>query len=126
MKDCIFCNFDNLNILATNNLFFVKMDDNPVSPGHALIIPKKHLISFFDMETDELNNLFELIKETKKILNEKFKPDGYNIGVNQGKAAGQTLEHLHIHLIPRYKDDVENPIGGVRNIIPGKGDYTEE
>lgn len=110
-------------IIAQNNTFFAIYDEFPVSRGHALLIPKRHVESFFDITKEELDDLFELIKKVKEIVDKEFNPDGYNIGVNEGRAAGKTIDHLHIHLIPRYEGDVENPVGGVRNVIPGKSDY---
>lgn len=110
-------------IIAQNNTFFAIYDEFPVSDGHVLLIPKRHVESFFDITKKELDDLFELIKKVREIVDRKFNPDGYNIGINEGRAAGRTIDHLHIHVIPRYKGDVENPVGGVRNVIPGKGDY---
>ena len=87
------------------------------------IIPKRHMDTFFEMTNEEMNSVYELICESKKMLDEKYHPDGYNIGVNCGSAAGQTVFHLHIHLIPRHKGDIADPTGGVRNVIPDKGNY---
>ena len=98
-------------------------DGFPITPGHTLIIPKRHIGSFFELETDERQDLLNLLVAAKKILQEEFKPNGYNIGINDGQAAGQTVPHLHIHLIPRYKGDLPDPRGGVRWVIPDKADY---
>ncbi len=125
-EECIFCKLlrdSPHKIIAQNNTFFAIYDEFPVSRGHALLIPKRHVESFFDITKEELDDLFELIKKVKEIVDKEFNPDGYNIGVNEGRAAGKTIDHLHIHLIPRYEGDVENPVGGVRNVIPGKSDY---
>jgi len=112
-----------LQVIAQNDTFFAVYDEFPVSKGHTLIIPKRHVESFFDITREELEDFFNLLKKVKELLDEKFNPDGYNVGVNEGYAAGKTIDHLHVHPIPRYKGDVENPVGGVRNVIPGKGDY---
>ena len=109
--------------IAENNLSFSIYDNFPVSKGHALIIPKRVVADIFDLNDDEYKSCFDLVKVVKKNLIKEFNPDGFNIGVNSGKTAGQTIFHAHIHLIPRYKGDVSNPRGGVRNVIPGKADY---
>jgi len=119
---CIFCNPKNEIIIETA-LAYAISDKFPVSQGHSLIIPKSHVSNYFDLGINEQIPLTILINRLKKIIDKKYKPDGYNIGVNIGNASGQTVNHVHIHLIPRYNNDVENPIGGVRNVIPLKGDY---
>lgn len=91
-------------------------DKFPVNRGHVLVIPKRHEPSFFAITSEERNALFALLERAKEELDRIHKPDGYNIGINCGEAAGQTIFHLHIHLIPRYGGDVEKPRGGVRNI----------
>ncbi len=125
---CSFCDIqkDKDKIIAENETFFAVFDDNPVNDGHCLIVPKRHVISFFNLTDEELEDCYEIIKEVKKYIDKNFSPDGYNVGVNEGRAAGRTIDHLHIHLIPRYAGDVKNPVGGVRNIIPEKGDYTKQ
>ena len=100
-------------------------DGFPVSPGHTLVIPKRHIGSWFEISNDEQRGLLDLLARAKTDLQEEFKPDGYNIGINDGPAAGQTVPHLHMHLIPRYKGDQEDPRGGVRWIIPDKAKYWE-
>ena len=94
-----------------------------MSNGHALVIPKRHVSSFWETTAAEYADAFNLVGKVKDILQKKFEPQGFNIGVNCGEAAGQTIFHAHIHLIPRYTGDVPNPRGGVRNVIPGKGNY---
>ena len=101
----------------------VVRDAFPISPGHKLIISKRHVGSFFDLSSDEREDLMSLLASAKANVEAEFKPDGYNIGINDGPAAGQTVPHLHIHLIPRYKGDLPDPRGGVRWIIPDKADY---
>lgn len=105
--------------------FFMIFDRYPVSPGHILIISNdSSKINFFDLSKEEKSELLKLLEIGKDIINEKFKPDGFNIGMNCGEAAGQTVMHFHCHLIPRYKGDMENPRGGIRYCIPEKGNYT--
>jgi diadenosine tetraphosphate (Ap4A) HIT family hydrolase len=89
-----------------------------------VVIPRRHVSSFFDLTSEEVAACMGLIKEEKKLIDKEFNPDGYNIGVNVGPAAGQSIFHVHIHIIPRYKGDVENPQGGVRHVIPKKAHYT--
>ncbi len=123
-EDCIFCDESvKRDVILDNDIFYSIWDENPVSEGHALIVPKKHIESFFDLTSEELLQMYDIIKRTKEVIDEKYHPGAYNIGVNDGEAAGRTIHHLHVHLIPRYKGDVENPRGGVRSVIPGKGDY---
>jgi diadenosine tetraphosphate (Ap4A) HIT family hydrolase len=98
-------------------------DKYPVSKGHALVIPKRKTPHFFEMSEKEKTACWILIERVKDILTKKYNPDGFNIGFNMNEAAGQTVFHTHIHVIPRYKGDVENPRGGIRNVIPGMGDY---
>jgi diadenosine tetraphosphate (Ap4A) HIT family hydrolase len=116
---CIFCEIldtRSREILAENEYFIVVFDNFPVNKGHALLIPKRHISTPFDISRDEAVRLVEILQTTKENLDERFQPDGYNIGINVGAAAGQTIPHLHIHLIPRYVGDVENPRGGIRNL----------
>ncbi len=121
--NCVFCNLENLDIILKNNLCYAIFDNSPVNKGHILIIPYRHFSSFFDATEEEKHYLIELLEKAKNFLDLKFKPDGYNIGINVGKYAGQTIFHLHIHLIPRYKGDIDNPRGGVRGVIPEKRIY---
>ena len=123
-KDCPFC-LNNLNseILLENNFSYAIYDKFPVSKGHILIIPKQHNSNYFDLSLEEQKECLILLNNAKKILDKEFKPDGYNIGININKDAGQTIWHAHIHLIPRYNGDVEEPRGGVRGVIPFKKNY---
>ena len=98
-------------------------DGYPISPGHTLIIPKRHVGSFFELEPHEQSALLDLLRQAKAVVEREFSPNGYNIGINDGPAAGQTVPHLHIHLIPRFVNDRADPRGGVRWIIPEKADY---
>ena len=121
MKD--FTNIDPNKILFSNEYFFIIKDNFPVSPGHLLIITNEVRNNFFELTKEEHGNLNEVIEIAKEIIEREFKPDGYNIGMNCGEAAGQTVFHFHCHLIPRYNGDMENPRGGVRHCINGKGYY---
>ena len=114
---------DNRNRLFENEIGFVIYDGFPVSEGHCLIIPKRVYSDYFDSTEEELKGLNELVFRTKEYLDRKYKLTGYNIGINSGEDSGQTVFYLHIHLISRYKDDVEDPKGGVRGVISSKQKY---
>ena len=121
---CPFCKVESeREIIASSPLSVAFSDGFPVSPGHALIIPKRHVSSFFDLSQEERQDLLNLANSVKQIVEERYHPDGYNIGVNVGEAAGQSIFHVHMHLIPRYQGDVPNPRGGVRGVIPDKQNY---
>ncbi|MGA8147531.1 MAG: HIT family protein [Gallionellaceae bacterium] len=120
-QNCPFCHPD--IILFENALAYVKPDKHPVNPGHLLIIPKRHVADFFLTTGAEKVALLSLLDEAKHYLDGKHAPAGYNVGVNVGEAAGQTIFHVHLHLIPRYHGDVENPRGGVRGVIPVQQNY---
>ncbi|WP_199908274.1 HIT family protein [Polynucleobacter difficilis] len=124
-KPCPFCTLPPERIIDSNDLALVIRDGYPVSPGHSLVIPKRHIGSWFEITPEEQSAMLDLLGRAKAVLEEEFKPDGYNIGINDGPTAGQTVPHLHMHLIPRYKDDLKDPRGGVRWIIPGKAKYWE-
>lgn len=106
-----------------NKLAMAIRDGFPVSPGHTLIMPKRHVTTFFNTTTEERLSMFELMDKAKIALDAEMHPDAYNIGVNDGPAAGQTIPHVHIHLIPRYAGDDADPRGGVRRIFPKKAKY---
>ena len=121
---CLFCNINSKDLIFDNEFAFASFDSYPVSKYHSLIVPKRHILDYFELTNDELlacNNLIKKIK--KKIQNEDKTVDGFNIGTNSGVAAGQSIMHCHIHLIPRRKGDVDNPQGGVRGVIPSKQHY---
>ena len=120
---CIFCNLSSERIIAENELCLAIRDGFPVSEGHTLIIPKRHVADYFDLTPNEIAAMQTMMKEIKCQLDNELHPDGYNIGINVSAAAGQTVFHVHMHLIPRYIGDVENPKGGVRGVIPGKQKY---
>ncbi|MFM8934059.1 MAG: HIT family protein, partial [Gemmataceae bacterium] len=111
--------------IASNDLCFAIFDNYPVSKGHALVITRRVVATWFECTNEEQAALMHLVNATKAILESKLdpKPDGYNIGFNAGEAAGQTVPHVHIHVIPRYRGDMEDPRGGVRHVIPEKGNY---
>ncbi|MFY0563686.1 DEAD/DEAH box helicase family protein [Archangium lansingense] len=110
--------------VASNALSFAIRDRFPVSPGHTLVIPRRQVATWFDASPEEQRAIFELVDVVRSGLNESTpRPDGYNIGINVGEAAGQTVFHLHVHVIPRYRGDMADPRGGVRHVIPGKGNY---
>jgi len=124
---CPFCGFIHSGQpLAQNTTFLAKYDGYPVSPGHTLLMPRRHIETFFALNDNELKDFFDLLVEVRQMIESKFSPDGFNVGVNVGAAAGQTIAHLHIHVIPRYLGDVENPRGGVRGVIPGRADYLSD
>jgi diadenosine tetraphosphate (Ap4A) HIT family hydrolase len=120
---CPFCHLPPERILLSNDVGWVIRDAFPVSPGHTLIIPKRHVGSFFDLSDGERNGLMVLLAEAKLRTEAEFSPAGHNIGINDGPAAGQTVPHLHIHLIPRFAGDLPDPRGGVRWVIPEKARY---
>ena len=120
---CLFCRIPREQILIDGPLAVAARDSYPVSKGHTLIIPRRHVASFFETTEEERQAMLKLLDEAKAALDKELKPDGYNIGINGGAAAGQTVMHLHIHLIPRYAGDRPDPRGGVRWIIPEKAAY---
>lgn len=124
--ECIFCAKAGSDIIAENVLAKAFYDQFPVNEGHVLIVPKRHVTSYFEATFEEISAINELIFEVKTILDSKYKPDGYNIGVNVGYAAGQTIFHLHMHVIPRYDGDVADPRGGIRRIKKSIVPYAEE
>ena len=125
-KGCVFCDIqiDKRRIIEENTLAYVIRDAFAVTEHHTLIIPKRHTLDYFSLYNSEITAINRLINSQKEKLDKKDKSiQGYNIGMNAGEAAGQTVFHCHIHLIPRRINDVKNPRGGVRNVIPDKGDY---
>lgn len=120
---CLFCCLPESRVLLRNETAIVVRDAFPVTRGHTLAIPLRHVESFFDTSAEERAAMFELLDAAKQQLQTEFAPAGFNIGINDGAAAGQTIRHLHMHLIPRYAGDRPDPRGGVRWIIPEKADY---
>jgi len=125
-KDCLFCAIPREQILIDGPIAVAARDSYPVSKGHTLIIPRRHVASFFETTDEERRAMLKLLDEVKALLDREHKPDGYNIGINNGAAAGQTVMHLHMHLIPRYAGDRPDPRGGVRWILPEKAAYWEK
>jgi diadenosine tetraphosphate (Ap4A) HIT family hydrolase len=120
--NCIFCDQADpqLNrVLCENDGFFARFDNFPVSPGHIEIVPKRHVESLFDLSAVEAAEAFDLLRQAWAMLATEFGPDGCNVGINEGAAAGRTIGHLHIHLIPRYSGDDPDPRGGIRKILNG-------
>ena len=128
MKDpnnpCLFCMTKNDDIIEENKFAFATLDSYPVSGQHCLIIPKRHVKDYFELSEEEVLGCDQLIKKVKiKVESNDKTIKGFNIGINSGKEAGQSIMHCHIHLIPRREADVENPQGGVRGVIPSKQHY---
>jgi diadenosine tetraphosphate (Ap4A) HIT family hydrolase len=121
MSDCVFCR--PADVLAGNELAVAFPAGFPVSPGHALIVPRRHEPDFFSLSTEEQAAVIALVNPVRVALNRDFGPDAYNLGVNAGKAAGQTILHTHLHVIPRYSGDVAEPRGGVRWVLPETARY---
>lgn len=123
MNHSPFLEIDRSFWLASNDLAFAVLDKYPVSPGHTLIIPKRTVETWFDASQEEQSAIMALVNHMKAQLDAKHSPDGYNVGFNVGVVAGQTVMHLHMHLIPRYAGDMHDPRGGVRGVIPEKQKY---
>ena len=119
---CLFCN--PRGVVRQNELAYCTRDTYPVSPGHSLVIPFRHCANFFDLTPEEISACMDLVRLEQAVLDKAFSPDGYNVGVNVNSAGGQSIFHVHIHLIPRYAGDSVNPQGGVRQVIPEKAAYT--
>lgn len=122
-KPCPFCTLPLERIVDSNEYGVVIRDGFPISNGHTLIIPKRHVGSFFETTQEEKLALLDLLEKAKSVIKAELNPPSFNIGINDGKEAGQTVPHLHIHLIPRYEGDQDDPRGGVRWIIPKKAKY---
>ncbi|MCX6249780.1 MAG: HIT family protein [Bacteroidetes bacterium] len=124
LQECPFCSLNNHGELIINvkNAYAI-YDKFPVNQGHALIIPKRHVRDYFELSFEEQMACWDLTNKVKIILDQKYQPDGYTIGINNLFAAGQTIPHVHVHLIPRFLGDVEHPYGGVRGVIPDKKEY---
>ena len=120
---CPFCSVPAERIVHSHPLALALRDGYPISPGHTLVIPRRHVASLVDLTSEEACALWSLLAEARAALDAELHPDGYNVGINDGPAAGQTVMHLHVHLIPRYHGDRPDPRGGVRWIIPEKAAY---
>ena len=119
-RSCPFCRIDPADVVLANEHALAFYDRFPVTPGHALVVPRRHFASFFEATPEERTALFELLGRVRELLLKERAPDAFNVGINDGVAAGQTVMHLHLHLIPRYAGDTEDPRGGVRWIMPVK------
>jgi diadenosine tetraphosphate (Ap4A) HIT family hydrolase len=118
MKDCELCAPQ--DVLFESDFAYVRYDSNSLSAGHVIVVPKRHVADFFDMSGAEQGSVLALLNRVKKLLDKERNPDGYNIGVNVGAAAGQARMHVHLHLIPRYAGDVPDPRGGIRCVLTKK------
>lgn len=122
--DCPFCQIaPDVIVLCETDTALAILDRFPVSEGHTLIIPKRHTANYFELSPEEQSELWSLVNLAKQKLDSLYHPDGYNVGININPAAGQTIFHIHIHLIPRYHNDTPHPRGGVRGVIPEKRGY---
>ena len=122
-RPCPFCHPDQSRVFHEGKLVMGLWDSFPVSEGHVLLIPRRHVATWFDATPEEQRELMATIDVARENILARFSPDGFNLGVNIGEVAGQTIFHLHLHVIPRYRGDVEDPTGGVRNVIPAKCNY---
>lgn len=122
-SDCPFCKLPRERIWLETDTTITFLDGYPVTDGHALVIPKTHVGSLFDLPEDEMLKLWTQVAVVRRLVADKHRPDGFNVGVNDGLAAGQTVPHAHIHIIPRRKGDVIDPRGGVRWVVPAKAKY---
>ena len=120
LPGCPFCEKADKDIILQNDFAKAFWDIKPVNPGHTLIVPRRHVENWWGLTKDEKNAIDDLVVQMKQILDERYQPDAYNIGMNLGADAGQTVFHAHVHLIPRYYGDMKVPEGGVRNLIPRK------
>jgi len=120
---CPFCNPAPERVFLTGTLVLALWDAFPVSPGHALLVPKRHVASWFDATPDERRELTETVERVRARIEQAHRPQGFNVGWNDGRAAGQTVFHLHLHVIPRYEGDAGDPRGGIRWILPGRARY---
>ena len=123
--ECPFCTIADESVVLTSEQAFAIHDGYPVSPGHTLVIPRQHVATLFELPRHEQLALWDLVERVRERLVEEHHPDGFNIGLNDGIAAGQTVPHVHIHVIPRYDGDVPDPRGGIRWVIPDKAQYWE-
>jgi diadenosine tetraphosphate (Ap4A) HIT family hydrolase len=121
--ECPFCHLAEDRIWLQTDSAFALLDNYPVSPGHTHVVPGDHVGALMELPENDLNEIWSLVVHVRKLLLEKYKPDGFNIGINEGKAAGQTVAHAHIHVIPRFNGDVPDPRGGIRWVIPDKAKY---
>ena len=124
MDKCIFCDFSNSELIEETSLCYARRDGYPVSDHHTLVIPKRHVESYFDLEESELIDIFQMLRLMRERIQDLDPTvSAFNVGVNIGRDAGQSIFHVHMHLIPRRQGDIDNPQGGVRGVIPSKRTY---
>ena len=123
---CPFCTLDENRVVLVADHAYAVRDGYPVAEGHTLVVPKRHVASLFDLPPDQRAALWRLVGKVRALLVERHDPDGFNVGLNDGIAAGQTVMHAHIHVIPRFLGDVPDPRGGVRWVVPAKARYWED
>jgi diadenosine tetraphosphate (Ap4A) HIT family hydrolase len=116
---CLFCDSGASRILCESPGWYVRHDNYPATPGHVEVVPKRHIVSLLDLSDTEIAEAWELLCRARALLLAEYDPDGWNVGINDGRAAGRTVHHLHIHLIPRYAGDQPDPRGGIRRGLPG-------
>lgn len=121
--DCPFCDLPKDRVFYEDELVLCLWDAYPVSEGHALVITRRHVATWFDATAEEQVAVMQAVQNARTEIEKSCRPDGYNVGFNAGEAAGQTVFHLHVHVIPRLRGDVEDPRGGVRHVIPAKASY---
>ena len=120
---CPFCELSERELISENDTACAFLDCYPVSKGHSLIVPTRHVASIYELASDQQKAIWKLVGQVREVLSVQFDPDGFNIGLNDGEAAGQTVGHAHVHVIPRYVGDLPDPRGGVRWVIPSKANY---
>lgn len=125
-EGCPFCEPDPARVFYEDALVLALWDGYPVSPGHALVITRRHVADWFAAGDVEQQAITRALETVRRVIEERHAPDGYNLGTNAGPAAGQTVPHLHVHVIPRYRGDVADPRGGVRWVVPGKAAYWDD
>jgi len=116
MKDCVFCELNKSEYLFENDLAFAVKDKVPAAKGHCLVIPKRHVRTYFELTSEEIKLMYELSIKVKEYLDNLYHPDGYNVGFNVEVSGGQSVWHAHMHILPRFKDDVAHPRGGIRKL----------
>jgi diadenosine tetraphosphate (Ap4A) HIT family hydrolase len=125
-EKCPFCRLDAARIYAENDVAIATPDAFPIGQGHTLVVPRRHVASIFDLTDEEQATIWRLVAKVRAKLQHDLNPDAFNIGVNDGRAAGQTIMHAHVHIIPRRKGDSHDPRGGIRWIKPDKAKYWDE
>ena len=118
---CPFCNYE--GPVLESALAYACFDKHPVAPGHVLILPRRHISDWFEINSEERAAIWTLAEQARALLLRSYAPDGFNLGINVGEAAGQTIFHAHLHVIPRYRGDVPDPRGGIRAVLPGRQQY---